>query len=235
MSKRLPGYTIGDEIGSGAYGRIFEARRDSDGAVFAVKRISLSGLSEQAEADILREGEILSRLHHPGIIFFVASHYDRPSLTLHIVTELCPGGNLEEHVSRMPGRRLTSSNFPALARALLQPLHYLHATGIIHRDLKVCESNKRLPVAIHVRRVSFAYATTHLQPANILLAADGTPKITDFGVSRSLTATMSRRLTGVGTLHFMAPEVAVHTDDDAEVVFDAYTVTADIWSFGVTW
>jgi serine/threonine protein kinase len=73
-----------------------------------------------------------------------------------------------------------------------------------------------------------------LQPSNILFAADGTPKIADFGASRSLSVTMSRRLTGVGTLHFMAPEVAVHVDDDAEELFDAYTVAADIWSIGVT-
>ena len=33
----------------------------------------------------------------------------------------------------------------------------------------------------------------------------------------------------------MAPEVAVHTDDEPEEMFDAYEVAADIWSFGVTW
>ena len=74
-----------------------------------------------------------------------------------------------------------------------------------------------------------------VQPGNILLAGDDTPKITDFGVSRSLAGTMSRRYTAAGTTHLMAPEVAVHTDDEPEEMFDAYEVAADIWSFGVTW
>ena len=93
---------------------------------------------------------------------------------------------------------------------------------------------KRRPLPL----VRVCYPTVCLcgvvQPANILLAAGGSPKITDFGVSRSLVETMSRRNTAAGTTLFMAPEVAVHSLKQAGVLFDAYTVTADIWSLGVT-
>src|SRR5262249_19828418 len=66
-----------------------------------------------------------------------------------------------------------------------------------------------------------------LKPQNVLLAADGTPKITDFGVAKTTTGAGSHTQTGaiLGTPGYMAPEQADgHTKDVGP--------TADVWALG---
>lgn len=93
---------------------------------------------------------------------------------------------------------------PAIAyvmREALLSIVYLHSRGRMHRDVKA---------------------------ANVLLTSGAVVKISDFGVSGQLTATLGyKRQTFVGTPYWMAPEVIQSSEAG-----DGYTSSADIWSLG---
>ena len=104
----------------------------------------------------------------------------------------CPYFAMEYLPGGSLAERAPGTVAPAKAAALVEPiarmLHAAHAAGVVHRDLK---------------------------PGNVLLAADGTPKLTDFGIARVTspgarpwTDQLTRELTVLGTPEYMAPEQA---------------------------
>jgi predicted Ser/Thr protein kinase len=104
----------------------------------------------------------------------------------------CPYFSMEYLSGGSLAEREAGTVSPARAAALVEPiarmLHAAHAAGVVHRDLK---------------------------PGNVLLAADGTPKLTDFGIARVTTPgarpwtdQLTRELTVLGTPEYMAPEQA---------------------------
>jgi serine/threonine protein kinase len=94
--------------------------------------------------------------------------------------EFCPGGSLDR---KLDGTPWEPSAAAALIETLARAIQHAHDHGIVHRDLK---------------------------PGNILLAADGTTKVTDFGLAKRLDSTIARSLPGaiLGTPSYMAPEQA---------------------------
>jgi predicted Ser/Thr protein kinase len=94
--------------------------------------------------------------------------------------EYVGGGNLKQRLAQQP---MTPRQAAEVVEALARAVHLVHELGIIHRDLK---------------------------PANVMLATDGTPKITDFGIAKRLDEELGQTLTGevMGTPSYMAPEQA---------------------------
>ena len=91
--------------------------------------------------------------------------------------EFCPGGSLKK---KLAGRPQPSREAVVLIEKLARAMAVAHAQGLVHRDLK---------------------------PDNVLLAEDGEPKITDFGLVRRLDDADELTRSGciVGTPIYMAP------------------------------
>ncbi len=98
-----------------------------------------------------------------------------------LVLEYLEGGSLAK---RLNGAPLSSADAAHLIETLARTVQYVHERGIIHRNLK---------------------------PPDILFAADGTPKLIDFGLAhltRTDRGTPDVEGTVVGTPSYMAPEQA---------------------------
>ncbi len=128
----------------------------------------------------------------------IVAHYERGQTGKwkYIVMEFVEGRSLNDLMSREP--RLTTGEMFSILRQMASALDYAHGRGVIHRDIK---------------------------PANVLVQAQGTIKIADFGVAKCSApgaATSSSMV--IGSPHYMAPEqiearpVAAGTDQWALAV-----------------
>ena len=80
-------------LGRGSYGSVHKVRRIEDSRVFALKEISLKGLScPEEEKDILNESQVHLQLQHPNVICFIEAVVEDGALK--IVMEWGEGGDL---------------------------------------------------------------------------------------------------------------------------------------------
>jgi WD40 repeat protein/tRNA A-37 threonylcarbamoyl transferase component Bud32 len=111
--------------------------------------------------------------------------------------EYCGGGSLEK---KLAGTPLPPAEAAALVEVLAGAMQAAHERGVIHHDLK---------------------------PANVLLAEDGTPKVTDFGLAKKLDE-QGQTATGavMGTPPYMAPEQAGGKAQEIGPATDVYALGA---------
>lgn len=102
---------------------------------------------------------------------------------LYLVFEYVPGRNLAEFL-RIHGA-LQPVRAAGIMRDILVAVAQAHAAGVIHRDLK---------------------------PSNILLDADDTPRVMDFGIATPVDAPSERMDQLSGTPNYMAPEYVLRRE-----------------------
>lgn len=208
--RRLGPCTLLEELGSGSMGTVYRARQDPPGRDVAVKVLHARLAADERSVErFRRESERLARLSHPGIVqvYFVdaerGQHY--------FVMELVRGHDLGVELEGLRGEGTQRTGFlpradrdgyfaavAALVRDAALTLEHAHRHGIVHRDVK---------------------------PQNLLLAPDGSVKLTDFGIARDESmGSLTRTGDVVGTPYYMSPEQARRGLLDVDHRSDVYSL-----------
>lgn len=171
-------YMLGDEIGKGAYGRVYKGLDLENGDFVAIKQVSLENIAQEDLNVIMQEIDLLKNLNHKNIVKYLGSLKTKSHLF--IILEYVENGSLANIVKPNKFGPFPESLVAVYISQVLEGLVYLHEQGVIHRDIK---------------------------GANILTTKEGLVKLADFGVATKLTEADVNTHSVVGTPYWMAPEV----------------------------
>ncbi|XP_031500830.1 MAP3K epsilon protein kinase 1-like [Nymphaea colorata] len=171
-------YMLGDEIGKGAYGRVYKGLDLENGNYVAIKQVSLENIPQEDLNIIMQEIDLLKNLNHKNIVKYLGSF--KTKTHLYIILEYVENGSLASIVKPNKFGPFPESLVAVYIAQVLEGLVYLHEQGVIHRDIK---------------------------GANILTTKEGLVKLADFGVATKLTEADVNTHSVVGTPYWMAPEV----------------------------
>lgn len=184
-------------LGSGASGVVHEGRLKATGAPVAVKTLKAGADSETREQLLKEIRGLVQAEGCPYLIQWFSGWVDLSTGSVNVVVEFMDRGSLADLRRRANGQKVPAERVACIAAQVIRGLHFLQLRGLLHRDVK---------------------------PENILHSQDGRVKLTDFGISKELSATMNVGTTFVGTATYMAPERASG---------GAYSYESDIWSAGL--
>ncbi|MEQ1501245.1 MAG: serine/threonine-protein kinase [Myxococcota bacterium] len=122
--------------------------------------------------------------------------------SMFLVTEFAPGGSVGAWV-RQHGP-MAPQRAISVALQVCDGVAAAHAFGVVHRDIK---------------------------PDNVLIAADGTIRVCDFGIAMVRVMhedPLTRTGSSIGTFGFMAPEQSEHARD-VDRRADVYSIAATLW------
>jgi serine/threonine-protein kinase len=196
---KLGKYLIRRELGKGAMGVVYEGFDPIIERTVAIKTILPAQLSTEEAASVLarfkREAQAAGRLNHPNIVAIydygeVVAEDDRTMVAApagapadsgqrvaYIAMEFVKGRELRDFFEA--NERFPLKEVDRIMGEMLGALAHAHANGVVHRDMK---------------------------PANLIVLADGTVKVADFGIARVEKSELTQAGTVMGTPSYMSPE-----------------------------
>ncbi|XP_021744332.1 serine/threonine-protein kinase HT1-like [Chenopodium quinoa] len=187
---------MGDAFAQGAFGKLY--RGTYEGEEVAIKILERpendQDRAQLMEQQFQQEVMMLATLKHPNIVRFIGAC--RKPMVWCIVTEYAKGGSVRQFLTKRHNRSVPLKLAVKQALDVARGMEYVHRLGLIHRDLK---------------------------SDNLLIFADKSIKIADFGVARIEVQTEGMT-PETGTYRWMAPEMIQHRP---------YTQKVDVYSFGI--
>ena len=197
VGEEILGYRIERKIGEGGMGAVFKGVHPAFGQEVAIKVL---------DPLLARDPELRARFVQEARIQMGLRHQGIVQVLTGqvdgdspcLVMEYVDGMSLADVLARRGA--LPPAEAARIFVQVLDAVAHAHAQGVVHRDLK---------------------------PGNILVQADGTAKVADFGIAKVVgDARMTRTGTTMGSPHYMAPEqVLGRKEIDAR---------ADVYALGAT-
>ncbi|XP_014262217.1 tyrosine kinase receptor Cad96Ca [Cimex lectularius] len=201
-------------LGEGCFGQVWKCEaRDINGVDEGPKIVAVKTLKENAgereRSDLLSELMVMKMLEpHPNVVRLLGCCTDKDPIF--VIMEYVANGKLQTYLRNSRATRsydnihgksnsLTSRHLTSFCYQIARGMEYLTSRGIIHRDLAA---------------------------RNILVSADHTCKVADFGFARDVVAShvYERKSEGRLPIRWMAPE---------SLYDNVFSVKSDAWSFGV--
>jgi serine/threonine-protein kinase len=187
-----------EELGRGAMGVVFRGFDPAIGRPVAIKIIRADQFASPEEVSDLKlrfAREAASAGKLSHPNIVTVYHLGEEGDLQYLVLELVNGTSLEKTL--LSGQPQDPKTAVSILTQAADALDYAHGEGIVHRDVK---------------------------PANILVCPDGKAKITDFGIARMASQTVTRTRFTFGTPVYMSPE---------QIMTATVSGKADQYSLGV--
>jgi serine/threonine protein kinase len=222
VGSKIAGYEILRVIGSGGFGITYEAESPVTGKHVAIKEFFPRGIASREESTRIlfatRDNDIAEwalkrfessttdqcKLKHPNIVDVI--HYVKDNDTGYMIMEYVEGETLEQWL-RKRATPPSAAELRNLIEPIFEALEYLHERKLIHRDIA---------------------------PDNIMLRANGSPVIIDFGAIKMIEQqtqlrSKTNRSFSVSKQFYSPPEQIQDNTDKLDARADVYALAATIY------
>ena len=197
----VPGFTIESTIGRGGMGVVYKATQAGLNRTVALKMLLAGGFADPAT----RARFLLEAESVAALehphIVHVFAFGEHTGYP-YLAMEYVPGGTLADRVKA--NGTLAAKEAAEITAKLAAAVAHAHSRGVVHRDIK---------------------------PLNVLLAADGEPRLADFGLAKVGRADQHLSVTGqvLGTPAYMSPEQAAGKTHEIGTATDVYALGAVLY------
>ena len=156
--RKIGGYKVVRLLGKGGMSEVYEVEDIQLGGRFALKLFTFDKEIPEVRERFLVEGRLLAKLHHPRIVRVGNIGVDETSGAPYFVMELVADANaVTKSLAEVRPGSVDEETVGRWYDDLREGLAYIHANGVVHRDLKL---------------------------ENVLIGPDGHVVLTDFGISK---------------------------------------------------
>jgi hypothetical protein len=192
-------FTLGEHLGEGGMAVVYRAHDRLTDAEVAVKVLRPEVAADpEVRARFKREGATMAAMRHPRVLSGVTLGESADG-SLYLAMPLYAGGTVAD---RLSAGKVTDDDRARWSRQLLEALVHLASMRVVHRDIK---------------------------PSNLLLDDAGDLVLSDFGIALGARdARLTRTLTQLGSLAYMAPESRTGSVDSASDAWSAAVVLHEL-------